>query len=208
MPTPSPTPTPVTPVPTTPQPVTTVPPPTPVPTPAPTPALLMPVTPPTTTTPLTPSPVETPWTIIFEDKFEDGLGNFNSGVQKRIVDDDENCFENSCVRIQKKQRVVTQYRPVSGLSDVSLAFIFRTTGVESGEKLYVDYRFNGESGFTNVADFELGEDFENDSFVGRFVFVPVIAGKSELRFRFRAENSANDDMIFINNVTMRGKPNL
>ena len=89
---------------------------------------------------------------------------------------------------------------VSGFSSLSLEFYFYPNSMESGESF--DVKVNDGSGWTTVATYTRGTDFNNNSFYVSTVTIPN--NGNTMDFRFECEASANNDRLYIDAVTLTG----
>ena len=94
--------------------------------------------------------------------------------------------------------------PVFNLTNyatITLAFSFKTSGMESGKSFAVQY-YNG-SNYTNVATFVSGADFNNNT---TYNVTMTLTGSFSTNSRFRFINQATDnsDFTFIDAVVLHG----
>lgn len=83
-------------------------------------------------------------------------------------------------------------------------FYFYPKSIENGEDLWL--RYNDGSGWTTVATFAGGSDFNNNSFYNATVTLDANATNfsSNAQFRLQADASANNDQLYIDQVTVTG----
>ena len=93
---------------------------------------------------------------------------------------------------------------VSPYDVIEIEFYFYPNSMENGEDFFV--RYNGGSGFTTVASYVSGTDFTNGSFFTATVTLNRndFAFPSNASFRFQCDASANNDQVYIDQVTIRG----
>ena len=91
----------------------------------------------------------------------------------------------------------------SSYDEITVQFSFITVSFENGEDFWVQISNNGGSTYTTVGDFNAGSQFSNGI---RYTGTVVIPGPfaSNSRLRFRADASADDDQIYIDDVVITG----
>lgn len=93
---------------------------------------------------------------------------------------------------------------LSEFSSVDVEFYFYAYSMENGEDFWV--RYNDGSGWTTVASYARGSSFNNNTFY--VATVTLNAGSvnltSNAQFRFQCDASANNDLVYIDLVTITG----
>lgn len=93
---------------------------------------------------------------------------------------------------------------LSGLGSVEINFYFYASSMETGEDFWV--RYNDGSGWQTVATYARGTNFNNNTFYT--ATVTLSAANFNLtntgQFRFQCDASANNDLIYIDQVTVTG----
>ena len=87
--------------------------------------------------------------------------------------------------------------------ELTVAFSFITVSFENGEDFWLQISTNGGSSYTTVADLNAGAQFVNGT---RYDVSVVIPGPftANTRLRFRADASADDDQVYIDDVVITG----
>lgn len=138
------------------------------------------------------------WEIISETGFENNnFGDFMSGT---IMDVQNNTGENS-VRVRKSEKLVTTWLDVEFYSKLSIDFHYFAMGMENGDKVIVEARFE-ETDWEKVAEHECGVEFENKQWIN--VVTTFDTQGTLMRFRILLGNSQNDDRIFVDDVQLSG----
>ncbi len=96
---------------------------------------------------------------------------------------------------------------VSAFDVIEIEFYFYPNSMENGEDFFV--RYNDGSGFSTVATFARGADFQNGSFFTSTVTINRndFAFPTNVQFRFQCDASGNNDQIFIDQVKITGISN-
>lgn len=87
--------------------------------------------------------------------------------------------------------------------EVTVTFSYITVSFESGEDFWVQKSTNGGSTYTTVGDFNAGAQFTNGVRGSGTVVIPG-PFTSTTRLRFRADASADDDQVYIDDVVITG----
>jgi hypothetical protein len=87
--------------------------------------------------------------------------------------------------------------------ELTVTFSFITVSFENGEDFWLQVSTNGGSSYTTVADLNAGAQFVNGT---RYNVTVVIPGPftTNTRLRFRADASADDDQVYIDDVVITG----
>ncbi|MBC7775288.1 MAG: T9SS type A sorting domain-containing protein [Phycisphaerae bacterium] len=87
--------------------------------------------------------------------------------------------------------------------ELTVDFSYYAVSFENGEDFWLQISTNGGSSYTTVGDFNAGTQFSNGVHTSGQV---VIAGPftSNTRLRFRADASADDDRVYIDDVVITG----
>jgi chitodextrinase len=95
---------------------------------------------------------------------------------------------------------------VSGYDQIELKFYFYANSMENGEDFWV--RYNGGSGFQTVATYARGS-FNNSTFYTATVVLNAAnyTFPTNAQFRFQCDASADNDQIYIDQVTLTGITN-
>lgn len=145
--------------------------------------------------------------------FESNFGDWNSGGNdcSRLYAPQFANAGNYCVRIRDNggttSSMFTNNFNLAGLSNVSVAFSFIASSMESGEDFFLDVSTNGGSSYTSVESWSSGTDFQNNTRYNVFVPVTGITWTTQTRFRIRCDASANDDAVYIDDVYIKSCQN-
>ncbi len=88
-------------------------------------------------------------------------------------------------------------------SEMQVSFSFITNSFEAGEDFWLQVSTNGGSTYTTVADYNCNTEFTNGVRGNVTVTIPG-PFTSTTRFRFRADASADDDVVYIDDVVISG----
>lgn len=93
---------------------------------------------------------------------------------------------------------------VTGYNTVDVEFYFYSYSMENGEDFWL--QFNDGSGWSTVASYARGTNFENNNFYTSTVAISAgdFSFGSNAQFRFRNDASGNNDHIYIDQVTITG----
>jgi len=140
---------------------------------------------------------------IFEEDFENGIGNFVTRNAKKIEENHPNCFgQSSCVLLQGKEKLISKNFKVSEYRDVRVSFIFYDNPrvAEAGDPIELQVKYNGSDKWTTVGSYEppgAGLQVRN-----AIIRPPPEANKFRIRFRNSAD--LTNERYFIDNVVVRG----
>ncbi len=87
--------------------------------------------------------------------------------------------------------------------ELTVAFSYITVSFESGEDFWLQISTNGGSTYTTVGDWNAGAQFTNNIRGSGSVVIPG-PFTSTTRLRFRADASADDDVVYIDDVVISG----
>ncbi len=87
--------------------------------------------------------------------------------------------------------------------EVTVTFSYISVSFESGEDFWVQKSTNGGSTYTTIGDFNAGSQFTNGVRASGSVVIPS-PFTSTTRLRFRADASADDDQVYIDDVVITG----
>jgi len=118
---------------------------------------------------------------------------------------------NYCVRIRDNtgstSSMFTDNINLAGLSNVSIAFSFIAVSMEVNEDFFLEVSTNGGSSYTIYESWSRGTDFENNARAYFSLPVNGFTWTAQTRFRFRCDASANDDLVYIDDVIIRSCEN-
>jgi hypothetical protein len=111
-----------------------------------------------------------------------------------------------CVRLQDNtstSTTTTDNLNLSAYDELTVEFIFYSVSLENNEDFWLQISTNGGASYTTVAAYAAGVHFSNYGF---YTDAVVISGPftSNTRLRFRNDASANDDRIYIDDVSITG----
>ena len=91
----------------------------------------------------------------------------------------------------------------AGYSEMKVSFSYIAVSFEAGEDFWLQISTNGGSTYTTVGDFNRGVEFVNGVRQNATVTIPG-PFTTTTRFRFRADASADDDVVYIDDVVITG----
>ena len=89
------------------------------------------------------------------------------------------------------------------VDELTVDFSYYTVSVETGEAFWVQVSTNGGSTYTTIGDFNAGTQFTNGVRTSGQVVIPG-PFTATTRLRFRADASADDDRVYIDDVVITG----
>ncbi|MFN0216757.1 MAG: choice-of-anchor B family protein [Saprospiraceae bacterium] len=99
--------------------------------------------------------------------------------------------------------MTTTSQNCTGYSEMKVSFSYITTSFEANEDFWLQISTNGGSSYTTVGDYNAGVEFSNG--VRKDVEVTIPGPfTTNTRFRFRADASADDDQVYIDDVVISG----
>lgn len=141
--------------------------------------------------------------------FESNYGNWNSGGNdgSRVYAPQYVSAGNYGVRIRDNSgassSVYSDNFNFAGLSNVSVSFFFKANGMEVNEDFFLEVSTNGGSSYTIYETWSRGTDFQNNSQVYAWVPLTGITWTNQSRFRIRCDASADDDQVYIDEITIK-----
>lgn len=88
-------------------------------------------------------------------------------------------------------------------TELTVNFSYITVSFENGEDFWLQISTNGGSTYTTVGDYNAGTQFTNGVRQSASVVIPG-PFTSTTRLRFRADASADDDVVYIDDVVITG----
>lgn len=151
-------------------------------------------------------------TVLHEGFFETGLDGWIDGGGDCARVNSNFSFEGQfSVRLRDnsgtRSSMTLNNVDVSAFDVIEVEFYFYPNSMENGEDFWL--RYNDGTGFTTVATYARGTDFENGSFFTATVTISRndFAFPTNAQFRFQCDASGNNDQIYIDQVTIRGISN-
>ncbi len=99
--------------------------------------------------------------------------------------------------------MTTSSQKCTSYSEMKVSFSYIATSFEANEDFWLQVSTNGGSSYTTVGDFNAGVEFTNGVRKNATVTIPG-PFTSNTRFRFRADASADDDQVYIDDVVITG----
>jgi hypothetical protein len=136
--------------------------------------------------------------------FTSGLSPYvDGGTDARYISSGASqCFSGGCAELRDdttSSKITSPTFNLTGFTSAQIDFIFRTSSFENNELIIVEMSLNGGSTWTLLDSFAAGSNFNNGTFYG--ATVPVNANfTSNTRFRFRADASADDDKVYLDDI--------
>ncbi len=151
------------------------------------------------------------YTTIDNNDFESGWGIWNDGGSDARRSANDAAYANSgsyCVRLRDNSGAVssmtTDALNLSGYSEITISYSFYARSMENNEDFFVE--INNGSGYTTVANYARGVDFNNNT---RYNDEIVVSGpfSSATTLRIRCDASGNSDWVYIDDVNITGCAN-
>ncbi|MEL7222326.1 MAG: T9SS type A sorting domain-containing protein, partial [Bacteroidota bacterium] len=148
------------------------------------------------------------FTAIDTSDFETGFGIWNDGGDDCIRFANSNAANSGNFSILLRDNsassvMTTNDLDLSSYVDVTVEFSFITRSMENGEDFLLELSTDGGATYSTVDSWVSGTDFSNFSREFEFVTIPG-ALSSTTRFRFRCDASANNDIVYIDDVIIGG----
>ncbi|WP_452220573.1 M43 family zinc metalloprotease [Lacinutrix salivirga] len=147
--------------------------------------------------------------VLHEGYFESGWDGWSDGGSDCYRYGGTRSYEgNYSIRIRDNSGTASSMTSepfnLTGYSQVEVQFYFYAYSMENNEDFFV--RFNNGSGWTTVASYARGTNFNNNTFYTATVTLDASQYNfgSNSRFRFQCDASANADHIYIDQVTITG----
>jgi Metallo-peptidase family M12/Secretion system C-terminal sorting domain/Reprolysin family propeptide len=99
--------------------------------------------------------------------------------------------------------MTTTNQNYAAYEELTVDFSYITVSFETGEDFWVQVSTNGGTSYTTIGDFNAGTQFTNGVRASGSVVIPG-PFTSTTRIRFRADASADDDQVYIDDVVIRG----
>ena len=99
--------------------------------------------------------------------------------------------------------MTTSNQNLSAYNELTVTFSYIAVSFETGEDFWLQKSTNGGSTYTTVGDFNAGTQFTNGVRQSGSVVIPG-PFTSTTRLRFRADASADDDVVYIDDVVITG----
>ncbi len=99
--------------------------------------------------------------------------------------------------------MTTTSQNCTNYTEMKVNFSYITTSFEANEDFWLQVSTNGGSTYTTVGDFNAGVEFNNGFRKNATVTIPG-PFTANTRFRFRADASADDDQVYIDDVVITG----
>ena len=144
----------------------------------------------------------------FESNENGGYGVWTDGGNDSNHDDfgSPESIDDHSVRLRDNSstsNITSEEYDLSSFENLILDFSYYTISIENGEDFFFEISTDGGSSFSIVETWVRGTDFENNT---RYFDTVDIEGpfSDEVRFRFRADMSNNNDRVFLDNIDING----
>ncbi len=157
-----------------------------------------------------PSVSLSPCTTIFSDSFESSYGNWNDGGDDCQRHNNATWANtgNFSIRLRDNSstsRVTSNVFDASAFSSLQLSFSFITEDFDNAEEFTLEVSSNGGSNWTQIEEWNLGDEFVNEVRVNESVDYEG-ALTSNMAFRFVCNASDNNDRVYIDDIVITGCP--
>lgn len=154
-----------------------------------------------------PCPMGCSYTTISNSNFESGWGAWTDGGTdcRRSSADASYANGTYCVRLRDNTTtsvMSTGNMNLSAYNKLKIDFSFITSSFETGEDFWLQYSTNGGSTYTTIVSWVAGTDFSNLVRSNPSIILTGTFG-STFRLRFRADASADDDLLFIDDAVIQ-----
>ncbi|MCP3928429.1 MAG: DNRLRE domain-containing protein [Bacteroidetes bacterium] len=157
------------------------------------------------------------WTIISENDFESGWGDFKDGgidCRRNIKDSIFAHNGNYCIRIRDNSRFRSSFKFATGMdvdtpnyTEIKIEFWYYPKSMETGEDFFVEYH-DGNL-WREIGRYIRGTHFENNSFYHENELIikesATLVFPRNMRIRFRCDASSNHDIVYIDDVTISAR---
>jgi len=152
-----------------------------------------------------------PWTQLSTNNFETNLGPYtDGGVDAARVKSSHSHQGNWSVELRDNSDAASSFYSTNGINltgydDLQVDFWFKARSFETSEDFYVEL-WNGSS-WVVIGRFVRGTDFANNNYYHPVVTVSrtQVAFTAAAKLRFRADASADDDTVYIDEVIVSAR---
>ena len=140
------------------------------------------------------------------DSFEAGFGNWNSGGSDSSREISTLLNGARLLRTRDNSglssSVFSNPIDLTSYPSVTIEFIYLPMSMESGENFFVEY--DDGSGYTVVANYRSGIEFNNGTIYSTSITLDsgTYTFSTNSRFRIRCDASANDDLVYIDDINI------
>lgn len=99
--------------------------------------------------------------------------------------------------------MTTSNQNLAAYSELTVTFSYKAVSFETNEDFWLQISTNGGTTYTTIADYNAGSSFVNGTRYNPSVVIPG-PFTSTTRLRFRADASADDDVVYIDDVVITG----
>lgn len=152
-------------------------------------------------------------TTINSEDFESGWGIWNSGGNdsERISNSPLNNSFSIRLRDDKnaESSMYTNDLDLSAYGSIDLEYDFRAESFGNNHDFFIEYSSDGGANWDEVAQFVKNPDFNNDqNYLNQLVSIDGSAFNftSNSRLRIRCDSKKDEDLIYFDNITIRGYP--
>ncbi len=148
------------------------------------------------------------YTTINSNNFESGFGIWTDGGTDCVRTNNATYANSPTYSILLRDNTTTSVMSTTNQNwaayeEITVDFSYYTVSFESGEDFWVQKSTNGGSTYTTIGDFNAGTQFTNGVHQTGQVVIPG-PFTSTTRLRFRADASADDDRVYIDDVVISG----
>ena len=148
------------------------------------------------------------YVTINSNNFESGFGIWlDGGADCARINNATNAFSgNWSIRLRdntNRSVMTTPNLNLTTYNEITVSFKFRTVSFENGEDFWVQLSTNGGSSYVTRAAYVAGSGFQNNTFYSVDLVIPG-PFTSNTRIRLRADASADDDQLYIDDMIISG----
>jgi len=151
------------------------------------------------------------WIDILTDDFETDLGNWTDGGSDCMHYTGQKApADASAVRLRDDTNtsvVDTADLALSSKTEIQVVFDYQTVSMDnSNEDFWLQISTDGGATYTTVEEWNLDDEFANNTiYTNETVLITGITLTDQTRLRFRCDASANNDSVYIDNITVSVK---
>lgn len=147
------------------------------------------------------------YVTINSNNFEGGFGIWTDGGTDCARVNSSNSFSPTrSIRLRDNTSssvMTTTSQNWTAYSEITVSFVFRTVSFENGEDFWVQLSTNGGQSYSTRATYVAGTNFNNNTFYQVDLVIPG-PFSANTRLRLRADASADDDQVYIDNMVITG----
>ncbi|MDB9859472.1 PKD domain-containing protein, partial [Flavobacteriaceae bacterium] len=148
-------------------------------------------------------------TLLTDDDFESGYGNWNDGGGDSNRVSDFACDNSIKVQLRddtSTSNITSDTYNLSSYDKITIAFQYYVTSFENNEKWLLEFSSDNGSNWTTIEEYVVDDDFTEN--VCYDETITILASNqtfnSQNKLRFKCDASKDDDKLYIDDVTVSG----